>query len=230
MIMISLTDMVKSSRKVGFLASLVAASMIPQGCQTTRLTETSYGNPIQRVEEVRGNGETSYYISKMNRLNQKIDVNVEKKFSRTDSRNEYSEVEEYENEYVVIRKPTSKSLVITSIVYPVGSVLMFGIPILGDVAHLSMGKPEKTVFAGLLEYKEEKKLEAKKNVGTRRKNETVKNVPYQMVEPAKNLGVKMNEGVKRTDSNGYVQFQDPVGAVVIETLAQDGKNDRLELK
>jgi len=254
--MISLTDAVKrGGRKALFLGSLAAASGL-YGCATVQRSETVYGNPVHKKEAVEGQISRKFYVSEVDRQNNQLNVVVNQQSVRNDKSTEYDEVNVSDVQYEVTRRANAEGVFVGGLIkYPLSNVLYFGVPLLYDLSMLATLKPRETMFnemvigendAGMWAPKSEDQyssldLSTKRIISQQnhieRQNEKNSSTPKVMDNvPAKDLDVKVSydnsSQVRKTDNSGTVIFDvtNNKGPIVVETLAQDGKNDRYELK
>ena len=233
-------------KQVGVIAGLVGCGMGLNGCQTITRTEKVYGKPIPKEEVIEGNElGKKYLITNLTNLKGRLDIQVSEQKTRVDNVIKYDIVPIIYEDVKVKNRAKGGIIPIGTIAYLGQNLIFFGVPLGIDSIILLCGKPEKTIFnSWIMRGKPEfyyidessKRIVSTRKSEEKRKGETLKkyttiNSSYASNIPVKVMGNNLNGLVKNTDNEGKVFFQiSNPGKIKIETLAQDGENDRVELK
>ena len=233
----------ETGKKALFLGSLSTAAIGFNGCKTITQTERIYGNPIPKVEQVKGSEKISYYISEVDRKPNRLNIKVNKKHSVDNQIINYNEVVATDIQYEITKKMNKGTLLIGlplfNSAYACAGVMSLGaIPLYDGFCAIS-GCFDKSVIKNLCWYPlwdnsyldPKTKRIIKKKESKERKNEIRKNAPIIKDEPARNVDVRINDSTRKTAAQGGVVYEiENSRPLIIETLAQDGENDRVELK
>ncbi len=235
-------------KKTLLLGSLLATATIGlNGCQTINVGNKIYeGASIHKVEETRKDERIKYYISSIYKNHDKIGLKVNELAVETKDILEYDEIPIIREDYKIVKKAGVDDVLITAALYSLINASVLLIPFFYDVVKVSSGEYQKTYFYDTLFYyipgitTDRSKTVIKTDIRNK-KDRTNKyynkvkensNIPVVVYTENPVLQGNVNELTKNTDEKGMVVFQinEKPGRIKIETLAQDGENDKVELK
>ena len=240
-------------KQVGVVAGLVGCSLGLGGCQTITKTNTVYGSPVPYEKVSEGNEIVNkYLISSLRNTQGKLGIQVSKQKTRVDDVIRY-DIVPINYETVEVKKRAKGGMIFGGTIMYLGqNLIFFGVPFGIDGIILICGKPEKTIFnSWMMRGKPEfyyidessskivstRKSEEKRNERALKKYTSISssyapNIPVKVDAENPVLPDNASELTKNTDAEGRVVFQinGKSGKMKIETQAQDGENDRVELK
>ena len=241
-------------KQVGVVAGLVGCGLGMGGCQTIRKADSQYGTPIHKQEVIEGKEiKNKYLINSLKNISGRLNIQVSKQKIREDNITEYDLVPVTYKFFDVKKRPKGGMLFGGIFMYGVINAAGAGMGIVVDTIITLCGKPEETILNRYImgssredfyyidesskkrisiSTSEEKRNEKKLKKYIPIHSSYASNIPVRVYAENPVLSDRVNELTKNTDTEGRVIFQinGKSGKMKIETQAQDGENDRVELK
>jgi len=241
----------QKGKQLATLGGLVAIGLPFNGCQTIVDSETDYGTPVIHKEIVPGDEiSNNYLISEIKNSGDQLEIGVLKQKVRLDEEISYEIVPVTYKRYEIKKRAGGTQTCWGLVGYGIYNFVGLGIPLAADIIVTLCGKPEETFFnintmenctnpkriyldKSSKKYissteSEEKRNEQTSQVETNLENACAANVPVRIIYETQTNPGNPVELTKNANNEGEVVFEingNP-GKTTIETLAEDGENDR----